>query len=343
MNINFIAYTYDKHDGYGRHARYIVNGLRNRGVGVRVMPHDVIEATRGWDADTREWAGYSLSGVTLSLLWPPHIRKIPGRQWVFTMWEDTRLPPQHVNTLNDAAERVLVPSPWCKTVFEKSGVIRPVHVVHEGIDPCEFPVLERERTDDTPFTFIALGDRGIRKGSHPVLMAFSALYGNREDVQLLIKTRDNGGVYGRVSHAFKDNPNIHLWSEDVDSMLTVYERADCMVIPSTGEGWGLPHREAAATGLPVIATNYSGLCVGIDQWGIPLNDYSLVESGMGDTPGKWAWLNYPYHELTEKMQWVEQNREDARFKGVRAAEWLREHQTWDHATDMLTEVLEQWQ
>ena len=30
------------------------------------------------------------------------------------------------------------------------------------------------------------------------------------------------------------------------------------VLPSRGEGWGRPHVEAMAMGLPVIATNWSG-------------------------------------------------------------------------------------
>ena len=30
------------------------------------------------------------------------------------------------------------------------------------------------------------------------------------------------------------------------------------VLPSRGEGWGRPHAEAMAMGLPVIATNWSG-------------------------------------------------------------------------------------
>lgn len=41
-------------------------------------------------------------------------------------------------------------------------------------------------------------------------------------------------------------------------MASLYRSADAFVLPSRGEGWGRPHVEAMAMGLPVIATNWSG-------------------------------------------------------------------------------------
>jgi glycosyltransferase involved in cell wall biosynthesis len=38
----------------------------------------------------------------------------------------------------------------------------------------------------------------------------------------------------------------------------LYRAADAFVLPSRGEGWGRPHAEAMAMGLPTIATNWSG-------------------------------------------------------------------------------------
>jgi glycosyltransferase involved in cell wall biosynthesis len=38
----------------------------------------------------------------------------------------------------------------------------------------------------------------------------------------------------------------------------VYAACDAFVLASRGEGWGRPHSEAMAMGLPVLATNWSG-------------------------------------------------------------------------------------
>eukprot|EP00966_Prymnesium_polylepis_P306638 7085868-Prymnesium_polylepis.1 len=38
----------------------------------------------------------------------------------------------------------------------------------------------------------------------------------------------------------------------------MYAAADAFVLPTRGEGWGLPIAEGMAMGLPVIATNWTG-------------------------------------------------------------------------------------
>lgn len=55
-------------------------------------------------------------------------------------------------------------------------------------------------------------------------------------------------------------PPVYFIVDHIPTSLlpSLYDRMDAVVIPSRGEGWGRPHVEAMAMGLPLIATNWSG-------------------------------------------------------------------------------------
>jgi glycosyltransferase involved in cell wall biosynthesis len=95
-------------------------------------------------------------------------------------------------------------------------------------------------------------------------------------------------------------------------------------------------------GLPVIALRYSGLEDGIDHWAIPVEKYTMgpVPPSATDVCGDWA--NPDEDEIAETLRWCYENREEARQKGLAAAAWLREHQTWDHAAQKLITLLERY-
>jgi glycosyltransferase involved in cell wall biosynthesis len=48
------------------------------------------------------------------------------------------------------------------------------------------------------------------------------------------------------------------------------------VLPTRGEGWGLPLAEAMSMGLPVITTNWSGPTAFVDESVGYLLEYDLV-------------------------------------------------------------------
>ena len=60
-----------------------------------------------------------------------------------------------------------------------------------------------------------------------------------------------------------------------------YAAADVFVLPSRGEGWGRPHVEAMAMGLPVIATNWSGPTAFMT----PANSYPLRVEALEEIAG----------------------------------------------------------
>lgn len=125
-------------------------------------------------------------------------------------------------------------------------------------------------------------------------------------------------------------------------MADVFALADCFVFPSRAEGWGLPPREAAATGMPVIAPRHTGMIPGIDDWAAVVLEqftrkpaWGLAKSVKGD------WFEPDVDELAAAMRWCYDRRDEANMRGAAAACWLRANQTWDHAARDMIALLEQ--
>lgn len=330
MRINWIANDYNAYSGYGRWSLHTLRALNRTPVDARPLAHDVLK----WPTWLAQQAGADWSRLTIGCMSVEWLKPLPGRYVVSTMWETTRTPAYWTERIERAAAALIVPHAFLVDVFRQSGVSEriPIYVVPGGIDPDECPV-RPPRLRDRPFTFLALADRGNRKGHDLAYRAFYAAFGNRKDVRMVWKCRAEGLADFDLSAS---DPRFSIWRGDVERIADVYEAVDCMVFPSRGEGWGLPPREAAATGLPVIATNWSGLTDGIDHWALPIG-YRLKKSIM---PGGGDWADPDFDDLVDRMRWVVDCPDDAMQHGQRAATWLREHQTWTHSANALADVLE---
>ena len=254
------------------------------------------------------------------------------------MTENTGVPKEWPDTVNANAERLIVPCQHNADVFAERGVRCPIHVVPGGTDPVEFPVLPRP-LGRQPYTFLCISDRAPRKGHELVWDAFYQAFGDEKqtpDVRLLIKGRRNN-IHWLNSFNFRDR-RVSFWRTDVDSMSEIYSMVDCVVVPSYGDGWGMIPREAAMSGKRVITTRYSGLEVGIDNWAIPLNNFTLGPALPEDYNGQWAVPDID--EVIAQMRWCYEHQEEAQADGLKAAAWLRENQTWGHSARELIKLME---
>lgn len=320
MKLNLLTKHNDPCDGYGRWGLSAKMALRRQ---------EVTVTTRLISTLKTKWTDWQR--ITLGVLYGAHICPVEGRLWVWTMWEDTKPPPDWIRRINRYVDRLLVPCPHNAEAFQDAGVKVPVSVVPGGIEPGEFPVLTGF-SDERPFTFLTIGDRGMRKGWELAFLAFSKAFpaAKYRDVRLVIKARRDTFIF-----AFKDG-RVSVQREDSADMSDVYARCDCLVFPSSGEGWGLPPREAAAMGIPTIATRYAGLEVGIDHWcTVPLRA-NIVDSIMG-YGGQWG--RPDLDEIADAMRYVYDCRDDARAKARRGAAWIRQHQTWDNSAEILMKLV----
>ena len=345
MQIDWVGRSFNIYEGYGRYGNHMIQALRR--CGVDVTPR-LEEMARCPDWMKRE-LGIVPSRFTISCLPPCYLQEAPsgGRHWLLSMTEGSELPEypivwaKVINARN--VERIIVPCEHNADVFRRGGVKAPVHVIPGGTDPLEFPVLTGKRPD-RPYTFLTLGDRGDRKGWGEVWKAFWNVFKDTPDVRLIIKCRPGvNELIDLIAGAENIDPRIVIQQDDAECMYDVFAQADCVVLPSRSEGWGMPHREAAMMGLPVITQKYAGLDDGFtDAWALVAKS-----AGLEDIPGdfehiKGQWMKADVADVARLMRWCYDNPKDAQFAGVQAHEYLAAWQTWDHAAVKLLNLIKEY-
>lgn len=143
----------------------------------------------------------------------------------------------------------------------------------------------RQRRESSAFVFLSVFKWEWRKGWDVLLLSYWKAFHNHEleqDVVLRIKTyrppvglladvymesgpaevRDEIAQFaqGMLGSSIDELPRVEIISEHMSraELRKLYHKANAFVLPTRGEGWGLPVVEAMASGLPVIVTNFSG-------------------------------------------------------------------------------------
>lgn len=279
-----------------------------------------------------------------------------GEMVCLTHWESTAFPDGWVENLNrDNMKAVVVSANWVKDAMEAEGVKVPVHVVPLGIsDVYQY----YKRPARKVYRFLTFGDRFTRKGWDVAVRAFAMAFGDRDDVELIIKTRDFGGnpqlvypvgdglmVWGGHNFEYDGKPitNVHILDEDMDEfeLYELYKSVDCMVFPSRGEGFGIPPREFAATGGVSIVTRW--WADDVEAWAYPVN-YEMAPAWKGhrDFEGLGEWAEPDVEHLAKQMVYVENlertNIQYARYIGRNVARRVRKLYTWKNYVERVWEI-----
>ena len=217
-------------------------------------PESIVEAARAsTDADvTISFVGMNIEDLFQGL----------RIQWI--VFESTRIP---VDVLRSAenADVVWVPTAWGRDVLVANGIPRhKIDVVPEGVDHALFHPHGRV-PEERPFRFLMVGKYEIRKSYPEIFEAFKQEFGNHGAVELVIKSdyfKDGTIKYEQMltdirGHGF-ENWKLYWGVADIRGVASLYSQADVFVLPTRGEAWGLPLIEAAAAGLPIITTDWSG-------------------------------------------------------------------------------------
>jgi glycosyltransferase involved in cell wall biosynthesis len=344
--------------GYARMNRKFMFGLSENGVNLQ---YDMLQSLNDVDAETSK----KLQKLTQVRV-PKDAPKFYGMtaplhySWdrykaIFTMMETRRLHKDYVIRCN-CADEIIVPSRWCRDVFIESGVTKPIYVVPLGVDtkiyyPDAEPIGFSKNLK--PFVFLSVFGWSLRKGYDVLLRAYLEEFSSDEPVSLLISSRYFGSTHESKKKVIRDDvakvssmvqnqkkPHVALFGDGLsdEMMPQLYAAADCYVLPTRGEGFGLPFLESAACKVPVIATRYSGQTDFLDDD----NSYLIDVDGFRSAEMSLAWISYFYEnaefpilgtaaieQTRHWMRYVFENQEEANQKAERLYQKVVKEYDWE--------------
>jgi glycosyltransferase involved in cell wall biosynthesis len=281
--------------GYGNHARQVFRWLVKKhpelDIRVQVLPwgttswHVNPDSEQGLIGEIMGRTGnidqkFDLSfQIQLPNEWDPKLANF--NVGITAVVESDLCNPAWIQACNSMS-MVVVPSQFCKKTLESTGKINvPVHVIPESFIPEILDENKKFDIDfDTNFNFLLLGTltgnnpQNDRKNIFYALKWICEEFANDPDVGIILKTNAGRGTRTDWPHLESmirnviaevrkgPYPKVHLIHGIVPNSniagLYVHPKVKMLIAPTRGEGFGLPILEAAASGLPVAATEFSG-------------------------------------------------------------------------------------
>lgn len=220
--------------------------------------------------------------------------------------ETDKCNPSWIDKANQM-DKIIVPSTFTKNVIKRSGMLKkPIYVVPEAfnskitnnsvIGKCLSD--ERFKQINTSWNLLIVGQltsqnqNEDRKNLINTIKWSCEALKDKKDTGIVIKTNfgkattlDKKLTIDFLKNVIpqirkKDFPKIHLIHGNLkqEEMAALYShpKIKAFAIATRGEGYGLPLIESAASGLPIITTNWSGHLEFLDRENFYPVDYELV-------------------------------------------------------------------
>lgn len=162
---------------------------------------------------------------------------------------------ERVRTEFREADWIQIPSRFAARTYAEAGLDeKQLLIAPYGADISRFPCRNREDWDDR-FQVICPSGVNLRKGARLLAQAWRKLGWKNADLHWV-------GSPGRETrHLFEPEIPGIVWHPHMgqEKLASLYRRCDVMVLPSFEEGFARVLIEAAASGLPLVATPNSGV------------------------------------------------------------------------------------
>ncbi|HNU60646.1 MAG TPA: glycosyltransferase family 4 protein [Methanofastidiosum sp.] len=275
------VYGHHEHSGYARNSREFIRALNHNGIPTKFWNWNAAKSYPEYETMHQYEAeiGFPYDIVIQNVV-PTSFKRVGDKKNILmTVAETDSISQEWVNACNTADE-VWTVSYYSQAALIHSGVSVPVRVV---LMPIDIDSVRNANTmsdvmlqtklmrlrEDCGFVFFANSEWTPRKGWDILLKAFCEVFAPYEDVGLLIKTccfsraENTTSIIKQihmVKSQFKSKCKIMLVNQimDIKDVWHMYKYANAFILPSRGEGCGIPYMEAMACGLPIICPSRGG-------------------------------------------------------------------------------------
>ncbi|HKV49375.1 MAG TPA: glycosyltransferase family 4 protein, partial [Candidatus Acidoferrales bacterium] len=209
----------------------------------------------------------------------------------------------------ELCDRVVVPSTIAYRSFAEFGMAHKTVIVPTGVDTNAFSPRPRQENRDV-FRACFVGRVELAKGAGYLLQAWKRLALPNAELLLV------GEVKPEMNALLRTHADASVRMTGIvppQKLAEHYRESDVFVFPSVNEGLAQVLLEAMSSGLPVIASDYSGAvdCVtdGKEGFVIPVRDVD---------------------RLAEAILWCYQHRDETRAMGIAARAKIETQFTLEH-------------
>lgn len=237
-------------------------------------------------------------------------------------WESTKLKPGWVKIMNQCDE-IWTPSPLIAEWYRADGITVPIYVYEHGVDHVWTP---KKRKIEDKFKFLHVGLEAARKGGTETMRAFRAAFPDNNDVELNMKTIQDGWEIDRIGRANIINKRLKL-----PELIELFHENHVFVYPSYGEGFGLNPLQAMSTGMPTIT---------VPAWA-PYAQFldPNLEIGSILVKTQWSRTHHPgkmfkprFDDIVDRMRYAYDNYDEVHAFALDQTKEISTHYDWDRLT-----------
>lgn len=355
-----------QNSGFAKVMRNVTFGLDKIGCRVKAISHDdvnsdILNTEKGRRINELRSNSIENPCIWITMTHPAGVQPHNSNYSIgYVMFETLEFPDNFAQNLKMQNE-IWTPSNICKDSMKRSGLdnvyVMPLGVDTELFDPDNVghPTHIRGNLSDMngKYTFLSVMSYSERKSPTLLVRSFAEEFRGQDDVGLYLKGAwyDAQKAQNEINEEIKDisNPplislDFNIYSDDI--LASLYKACDCFVLPTKGEGWGLPIIEAMSMSKPVITTRWGGHL----EFANNNNSYLINVEKFAPEP-RCDWITPEYvgrnfaipdkDHLRALMRHVYEHREEAKEKGIIARKHIVNNYSWEKCCGRIYNRLEE--